>query len=65
MDLSKYDGKHVRIRDKWGETFAGMAEYGNHDFLECEYGVAEDGIFSEDVLIYNSQIGSIEESEVH
>ena len=22
MDLSKYDGKHVRITDKWGETFA-------------------------------------------
>ena len=22
MDLSKYDGRHVRITDKWGETFA-------------------------------------------
>ena len=22
MDLAKYDGKHVRITDKWGETFA-------------------------------------------
>ena len=29
MDLKKYDGKHVRITDKWGETFTGMAEYGN------------------------------------
>ena len=27
MDLSKYDGKHVRVTDKWGETFMGMAEY--------------------------------------
>ena len=65
MDLAKYDGKHVRITDKWGETFAGMAEYGNYNFLECEYGGEEDGIFIEDCLIYNSQIVSIEEIEVH
>lgn len=37
MDLSKYDGKYVRIVDRWGETFTGLAEYGNYDFLECEY----------------------------
>jgi RimJ/RimL family protein N-acetyltransferase len=42
-----------------------LAEYGNHDFLECEYGGGEDGIFIEDHLIYNSQIISIEEIEVH
>ena len=65
MDLQKYDGKYVRIKDKWGETFSGLAEYGNHDFLECEYGGGEDGIFIEDHLIYNSQIISIEEIEVH
>ena len=65
MDLAKYDGKHVRITDKWGETFAGMAEYGNGSFLECEYGGEEDGIFIEDCLIYHSQIVSIEEIEVH
>ncbi|MBQ9268748.1 MAG: GNAT family N-acetyltransferase [Oscillospiraceae bacterium] len=65
MDLAKYDGKHVRITDRWGKTFAGMAEYGNYDFLECEYGGEEDGIFIEDCLIYNSQIVSIEEIEVH
>ena len=50
MDLSRYDGKHVRVTDKWGETFTGMAEYANHDFLECEYGGEEDGIFIEDCL---------------
>ena len=65
MDLAKYDGKHVRITDKWGEIYAGMAEYGNYNFLECEYGGGEDGIFIEDCLIYNSQIASIEEIEVH
>ena len=65
MDLAKYDGKHVRITDKWRKTFVGMAEYGNYNFLECEYGGEEDGIFIEDCLIYNSQIVSIEEIEVH
>ena len=65
MDLTRYDGKHVRVTDKWGETTTGMAEYGNQDFLECEYGGEEDGIFIEDCLIYHSQIVSIEEIEVH
>ncbi|MCR5687248.1 MAG: precorrin-2 C(20)-methyltransferase [Lachnospiraceae bacterium] len=62
MDLAGYDGKNVIIRDIYGETFTGIAEYGGRDFLECEYGGDEDGIFIEDVLLYNSQIGSIEES---
>ena len=61
MDLSEYDGKYVRLTDKWGETYSGMAEYGNADFLECEYGGKEDGVFIEDCLIYSSQIVSIEE----
>ena len=65
MDLSKYDGKYVRIVDRWGETFTGLAEYGNYNFLECEYGGEEDGLFVEDSLIYHSQIVSIEEIEVH
>ena len=65
MDLSIYDGKHVRITDKWGETFTGMAEYANADFLECEYGGEEDGIFIENNLIYHSQIVFIKEIEVH
>ena len=65
MDLAKYDGRHVRITDKWGEAFAGMAEYRNRDFLECEYGGEEDGVFIEDCLIYHSQIASIEEVEAH
>ena len=65
MDLSKYDGKHVRITDRWKETFTGMAAYAGCDFLECEYGGEEDGIFIESSLIYHSQIVSIEEIEVH
>ncbi len=65
MNLSIFNGKHVRVTDKWGETCTGMAKYANRDFLECEYGGEEDGIFIEDRLIYHSQITSIEEIEVH
>ena len=65
MDLSKYEKKHVRIKTIYGDIHTGLASYGNYDFLMCEYGGEEDGIFIEDVLIYNSQIESIEEIEVH
>jgi len=65
MDLSKYEKKHVRIKDIYGQTFTGLASYGNYDFLMCEYGGEEDGIFIEDYLLYHSQIASIEEMEVH
>ena len=64
-DLSRYDQKYVRIKDIYGEIFTGLASYGNYDFLMCEYGGDEDGIFIENYLIYNSQIESIEEIEVH
>ncbi len=65
MNLSIYDRKHVRVTDKWGEVFTGTASYAGEEFLECEYGGEEDGIFIGDCLIYNSQIVSIEEAEVH
>ena len=65
MNLSEYNGKYVCIKDKYGETFSGLASYGNSDFLECEWGGDEDGIFIEDCLIYRSQIESIEEIVPH
>ena len=65
MNLSEYDGKYVCIRDIYGGTFTGFASYGGSEFLECEYGGEEDGLFIEDVLVYNSQIGSIEEIVPH
>lgn len=65
LDLARYDGKYVAITDIYGDTFSGRAQYGGGDFLECEYGGKEDGIFIEDVLIYNSHIESIEEIKPH
>ncbi len=65
MDLSKYEEKYVRIKSIYGDTITGLARYGVRDFLECEWGGDEDGLFIEDFLIYNSQIASIEEINVH
>ncbi len=53
MDLEKYDGKHVRITDKWGETFADRFHRGNrsawnrrimdgaYDPAQCSYNISE------------------------
>ena len=65
MDLSQYHEKYVRIKDIYGEVHEGLACHGGADFLMAEYGGEEDGLFIEDFLIYNSQIESIEEIEVH
>ncbi len=65
MNLSEYDGKYVRILDTDGNSFSGRAKYGDSAFLECEWGLNEDGIFIEDVIICNSQIESIEEIVPH
>ena len=65
MDLLKYDGKYVRITDIYGGVFTGYASHGGYEFLMHEYGGDEDGIFIEDCLLYNSQINSIEEIEMH
>ena len=60
MNLSEYDGKYVRVTDTDGNNFSGRAKYGNSELLECEWGLDEDGVFIEDVIICNSQIKSIE-----
>lgn len=65
IDLSKYEGKYVRIQSIYGDIITGLARYGGCEFLECEWGGDEDGLFIEDFLIYNSQIASIEEIKPH
>ena len=65
MKLSEYDGKYVCITDTDGNSFSGRAKYGNIELLECEWGLDEDGIFIEDVVLCNSQIESIEEIVPH
>ena len=65
MNLSEYEQKYVRVKTIYGDTVTGLARYDDEEFLREEWGGDEDGIFIEDFLIYNSQIESIEEIEVH
>ncbi|MBR0208008.1 MAG: GNAT family N-acetyltransferase [Oscillospiraceae bacterium] len=65
MSLSEYEQKYVRIRTIYGDTLTGLARYGDCEFLRCEWGGEEEGLFIEDFLVYRSQIESIEEIEVH
>ena len=65
MDLTKFDQKHVRATDIWGETFIGFASHCNQAFLTHEYGGDEDGVIIGNFLLYNSQIAAMEEIEVH
>ncbi len=65
MELLKYDGKHVRAVDIYGETHTGVADYYSADYCLHEYGENEEGIIIEGFLIYRSQVASIGEIEVH
>ena len=65
MNLSEYEQKYVRVKTIYGDIVTGLARYDDEEFLREEWGGDEDGIFIEDFLIYNSQIESIEEIEVH
>ena len=65
MDLFKFDGKYIRLKDIYGNTFEGRARHGGWEFLHHEYGGDEDGIFIDDYLVYKSQIDAIEEIVPH
>ena len=65
MDLSKYDEKHVCATDIYGGTHIGVADYFDACYCQHEYGEDEDAVIIEEFLIFESQIASIEEIEVH
>ena len=65
MDLLKYDEKHVRVDDIYGDTFEGVADFFCDEYCMHEFGVEEDAIIINGYLIYESQVASIEEIEVH
>ncbi len=65
MNLSGFDGKHVRLRDICGRTHTGIADYYSASFCMHEYGEDEEGVIIDGFLIYASQVASIEEIEVH
>ncbi len=65
MDLSKFDEKHVRVSDIYGGTHTGVADFFDACYCQHEFGEDEDAVIIERFLIYESQIASIEEIEVH
>ena len=61
MNLSRYDGKIIRLKDKYGNTFTGVpdsfpASYGWH-----EYAREEEAVRVGDYMIFEGDIESIEE----
>lgn len=65
MELSSYDSKHVRVKDKFGGVFVGVAAYHDAEYCLAEYGTEENAVKIGEDLIYESEIASIEEIEVH
>ena len=58
--INQCDGKMVRIRDKWGHTFTGVADTYSAEYCLHEYGTEEDGVMINGILIYEGDIERIE-----
>ena len=65
MRLSKYDEKHVCAKDIYGGVHTGVADFFDSGYCLHEYGQNEDAVMIEGFLLFQSQIASIEEIEVH
>ena len=61
MNLSKFDDKKVKVETIYGDTFEGISYSYSIDYNEHEYGVSEESIHMSHIMIYKSQIKSIEE----
>ena len=64
-ELSKYHEKHVRITDRWGNTLTGVADHFGPDYCFHEYGTEEDCLIIDGFMVFESDIVSVEEIEVH
>ena len=59
--LSRYQGKEVRITTEDGFVFSGFAEVFPSGFGLHEFDREEEGIQFDDVIIFKSEIRTIEE----
>lgn len=59
--LERYDGRMVRIRDRWGKSFTGRAEALPADYVMHEYGIDVEGVLINGCLICADDMESIEE----
>ena len=65
MDLLKYDERHVRVEDIYGEIHTGVADFYDSCYCVDEFGTDENAVRINGFYIYESQIARIEEIEVH
>ena len=65
MKLSEYDEKHVLVKDIYGYTHTGVADYYSSEYCRDEFGRDEEAVIVNAFLIYGSQINSIEQITVH
>lgn len=61
MNLSKYDNKIVRVKDKYGNTFTGVADSYSPDYNWHEYGIEEEAVRIGDFVIFENDIEKLEE----
>lgn len=59
--LDHYDGKMIRIVDRWEQSFTGTAIHFNRDYMFHEYGWDEEGILINGCIVRAGDIIDIEE----
>ena len=65
MRLDQFDGKCVRITDRHGDIFDGICSYNNADYDEHEFGIFEESLQIVYLVLYKSDIQSVESLEDH
>lgn len=60
MNLKKYDNKCIRLVDKLGDIYEGIARYDSRDYNFHEYGKDEESIQMSNTIFYKSFIKNIE-----
>lgn len=63
MELKQYDGKRVKITDKSGDEYEGIAEYLNEEFCMHEIGREEACLQIVNFMFYKDDIKEIESLE--
>ena len=60
LQLTKFDGMRVRVTTHDGEVFEGECSYNSEGYNDAEFGVPEDGLQMEDVIVGRSDILRVE-----
>ncbi len=63
MDLRPFEGKHVRVTDKFGSIYEGICSHNSADYDEHEFGVNEEALQFPGLVIWKSLIVSVESLE--